>query len=155
MLNVLRRYGLDKWGPLTAVLFFIVAVVTITVAVIIIVTRPSVDEVIKAAQAIATAAIALGVTIAAHAHLRASREVADASREAAAIGAEAATAPLQTVNVAGVAGSAVRPTETELAAGPSAIADEEELRAAPRLESATTPDRVEEHHGPDDLPAQP
>jgi hypothetical protein len=60
MPDLIRRYGLDRWGPLTFALLILVAVIAVTVAVLIIVTRPSVDEVIRAAQAIGTAAIALG-----------------------------------------------------------------------------------------------
>jgi hypothetical protein len=160
MPDLIRRYGLDRWGPLTFALLILVAVIAVTVAVLIIVTRPSVDEVIRAAQAIGTAAIALGAAIAGHGFLTGHRELADATREAAAVTAQAvATAPPPAVVVtpggqgAGVAVEDVNATRPD-GEDPAALPDtsppsaHDELVNVPRPETATRPDVVPEHHGP-------
>lgn len=137
MLDTLRRYGLDKWGPLTCVALFVIAVVVVTIAVLVLVTRPSVDEVIKAGQALATGAVAIAGIIAGHGFLRGQREVADAHREAAAM-----------IATGEPAGAVVDPATDE----PDKIAgglpsDEEELATAPALETAERPDAVPGAHG--------
>jgi hypothetical protein len=66
MLDVIRRYGLDRWGPLSCVVFALVIIVALVVAALVILTRPSVAEVIRAGQALATGAVAIGAVVTAH-----------------------------------------------------------------------------------------
>jgi hypothetical protein len=156
MLDVIRRYGLDRWGPLSCVVFALVIIVALVVAALVILTRPSVAEVIRAGQALATGAVAIGAVVIGHGHLQGQREVADATREAAAI---AATAPPSSPAAIAAAVSAadtahvraaVAPPDEEAGAG-KFLRDEEELAHVPRPSSAVTPDPVPGHHGPDTL----